>query len=1610
MEPTDPVESAPPAPRKRGRPKGSKNGPNAKNVGRPRKDGQPPTRRLPAQATQGAGQSSQKQTEQRVPDHNAHLPSETRSTAPPAPPSEESAPDVVPIPATESASAARTPGASVEGTLAQAELPGLQPGGTPLDVHSSAQSGTRLDIPPDTANASAATSSSGVATDHTISDDVRALSLLPATTLSATGLHRDLQEIDAVGDDTGGDGQFALESRQSLPLRLDVSDSVQDIAEEASWGIESSPDSGAFSWEEWSEEVDGDLEDDEDLEHILGPTNDDGSIDEDEFIPVPDDDESDSVRFANTPRNGSHGRVPRSSIPTWLLEDYADVREKIQSEMRRNPTKRPTCYDRATFTEGSPFPFFAADRKHQPMPQDFYRPSYFVWLPHLLVSRIPCPACAAAGRRRYGGDIVFLRSHGFPRSPRRVVDIDQCIYLIGFRYQCGHEECKRTFTSWSPSIINALPRALACHFDFHLTYRGGLTDRVVALMRSSFQHGMGPTPFADMIRTHHLRRYEKLHEQYLEIVLARLQTPFTAYLSKFKPFGLFDDRSGYAGFTPSPNYFRQFYVQYINSHAKEMDKYTAMLSGKILVIDHSHQVPKHLGKVNGVPVFTALHTCTNEFNEVRTMVMTPSKAHNEYMPALREATRSLEMYGHEPVQLVFTDNVRSDKAALEAIIPSLREGVTPVADLSTLAPLSVPPDWEVILLSSVYQINTRFNDIMDDMGPNSKLYTAVDMEWSVDRSSGLSGRVAVISVAFNGIILLIWLRSCLRNGCLYLPSALLAFLRSPSVLKIGVKVTADLKRLFENCGFQATIDAPFRGAVNLGALAKIRNPSIKATTGLVELVAVLLRQHLPKDDTIRVSTDWDNDVMSEAQQQYAALDVYASWAVFKALETRDDGEPVTASTPGGTLVTLVASDHRPVAQGHIALDRPKKVDGVNVSPKRVVVIITSVLVPGHLIPKELLPGNEDKPLYDFPSPPFTLLCKERHLRTRAASETQPTHSVTTSATENISAALVEDHASEEINDNTSDDPYQPFQSLVHEDWDMCTEGMNTSEQVVETSASDPSAQTRADALASDELGVAWETLRGRVLGDIFHVMHEFKISVHHGLRRPFSRALRDAFFIPDPEDKAIMETFLEGRNTTWDKMLLFHSRWLFQRVKRIVPPAEILLPRVRNVLQKFGPLKDSITGQPLFNDRAWDTSGNVLENIRRGYYSDPPGVQLYFIRGRDKYGLMRYKCCRGTNAIEGGVHQNIIRWFGSFNAAPEFALQLLRDYVLYHNLKVGTLNRTGVPYVGSFDIWVKNRISALLDITSSRFESLPLNFGPGGWVNGDLYAPSTEVFGILALPDYKRLELGMLPYHHQFAIEQKIRHRQLAFRQNARIAILPVHTSNERALFKLLITGVHGCFGAQKEPQWDLLAVEWAKHANGTTIFYKLKEHLKSYWKTWGENVNEKKSIQINQAAYQEISARLEADKPNVPRRQAAHPVPLRKQVKDSSDSGGQGAHGIKDIADEWDVGRLLGAHSIRQSAIHFNYGEGDLPPPAPRPLDAPGSPTHPRNATKRVRADSASTAERQRMLVRKRKKRACVRCNQTNCKGRFKGRACAPDTDDDEDGRGQAGPSTSRL
>lgn len=220
-----------------------------------------------------------------------------------------------------------------------------------------------------------------------------------------------------------------------------------------------------------------------------------------------------------------------------------------------------------------------------------------------------------------------------------------------------------------------------------------------------------------------------------------------------------------------------------------------------------------------------------------------------------------------------------------------------------------------------------------------------------------------------------------------------------------------------------------------------------------------------------------------------------------------------------------------------------------------------------------------------------------------------------------------------------------------------------------------SAEERDNILPTEANCQVWDkVIYSRVLKDIFHVFNMFHLPANHGLRNEFSRELRDAIFIPDPEDRKRIEAWGQTQSPpqNFNSTRAARPSWLWHRCKRVVPPPNILFPLVNQVFQTYGPLKDAATGVPLFNLANWKTAKNILDLIRNGFVSDPPGISLYTIIGLDEKagGLPVYRCSHGTNLTEGGVHTHLRTHMPSSGASVRHAHASLLDFVLRHNLLV----------------------------------------------------------------------------------------------------------------------------------------------------------------------------------------------------------------------------------------------------------------------------------------------------------------------------------------------------
>ncbi|KAJ8582357.1 hypothetical protein M405DRAFT_876164 [Rhizopogon salebrosus TDB-379] len=1490
--------------RGRGRPRGSKNKPGAGHVGRPRNDGQPPRKR----------QNGHDAVESATPDadHSAlQTPVGDRCRDEDESTSTQTGVSAASSPAHQGRSIARN------APLKQAMLRFRRDSDTQAPT-------TRLSVP--------GPASSVPPAGNGVCNDVSAATLAqeqqpPATSHQLPILHQDLSSLPSSPNpsntllESGGVAAIAA-TRSTVPPA--ESPATSGVPQQQLWRHSANmpvrPPSPTVEPQNESNFPDvpenpygsdlgvpaceGDQGEEESLEDEFRPVADDGGEEEDEH----------GKRTSSTTSGPS-----RSTMPLWLDAQYKAVEETLKKEIKQSTRSppMPKCYEQQRLWVGdaSPFLTLLTQQNSAVEPSIFHRPTFFVWLPHcLLGDRIPCPQCKSTNRVTDQGKPVFLQRLGWIGKPRRVVDVDRNIYIIGYRYACVNLTCRKTYRSWSPAILGVLPTAVAMQFPFQLTYRSGLSNSLVSLLHSSIRAGIGPVPFAQMLQSFHYRRFDELHLQYLELVHDRYKSCPKQFWVRKRAFGLFSDRSGYAGFVPSAGYLCRFYDMLIEQWSPEMKQFIAMLPARVLAIDHSFKIIKRLGRVGNSPLFTALHTVVNEYSEIRSMLFTMTKGHDQYMPNLHEICASLKKFGHPEVQAVFTDNVRADRLELQRAFPSLLKDVIPVPPHSTLPPLEFPQQiWRITELSSTHQVNHRFDIIMNHRTTaNPHVTVAFDMEWPVNLQTGIYGRVALIQVAYQNTVYLIKTAPFVENGFIKLPHSLLVFLRSPLFKKVGVNIGADFKRLQNDCGMDTRQSEPFVGQVELGGMAKERGAAVKKTAGLAELVATFLHRHLLKDPQVRISPRWADPVLPPEYTSYAVLDVYSVSLVYQQLAGMDIARPVRADTPGGTEIALLAPDGQEVAHGIVALERPPAVDGIDVTPKRVVMTVSNVLVPSFLVPARMHGRTKQaKSLASFGSTPFLIVADVCNLRICLSNHDSGSNGETSSICSMSSHPGIE--ISQIANHEESaafglDPGYIDSSSPLdlNEDNDDDIDDISP-EQTIEGSSRDPSAEVALARVMEPYMNftpTTNTTVRSRVLYDNFHCYNQFPIARHHGLRRPFSRALSAAFFIPVTEDKAAVEAVLKDFGTTYNAQLLSKPEWVLSRVRRHVPPPEILLPRVAEVIKTYGPLKDATTGQPLFSDRAWDIAKNIMENVRLGYYSDPADVDLYYETGKDRHGLI---------FVEGGVHQNLIRRYTSFNTSPR------------HAINVGQMNRTGKPYIGHFNVPLKNRVSRLLTLTADAIIPGGSDF-VHGWVNGNDYELAQETFGMIQFSPTFFRPLGMLDFNEVFAREQKICHKFIAESQGTLVAILPVHTCEERDLFQLLIhSSPLFADSTIRQPNWTALAVVWAGHADGRHIFYKacLPEHLKAYYKTWTDFCNEQNTISLNAEASQRIRALVRSSPPNV---HINAPTTLPTTLRDSL-----AVSPSVDITEvnSWQIGKLLADHALQQSAVLYLYGDGTAANPS---------------------------------------------------------------------------------
>ncbi|KIK53595.1 hypothetical protein GYMLUDRAFT_250297 [Collybiopsis luxurians FD-317 M1] len=197
----------------------------------------------------------------------------------------------------------------------------------------------------------------------------------------------------------------------------------------------------------------------------------------------------------------------------------------------------------------------------------------------------------------------------------------------------------------------------------------------------------------------------------------------------------------------------------------------------------------------------------------------------------------------------------------------------------------------------------------------------------------------------------------------------------------------------------------------------------------------------------------------------------------------------------------------------------------------------------------------------------------------------------------------------------------------------------------------------------------------------------------------------------------------------------------------------------------------------------------------------------------------------------------------------------LLDFVLVHNLHVGTFNSSGKKFCGHDYIWLTNKIQEL-EITIANhypeFEPSPLT-----WVNGNLYQPTNEVLGVLPLPSSVLEMAGIQPFVP--GLDNKKKQGFLAQLQGTCKAVLPVHTVQERKLFNTLMSTCKDFYISRTELSPGAVKI-WNRHVETMQdAYYKLTEQLSQYAHgDWERNGNLRQSLSLAFDVTDSIKKKLE--------------------------------------------------------------------------------------------------------------------------------------------------------
>jgi hypothetical protein len=398
--------------------------------------------------------------------------------------------------------------------------------------------------------------------------------------------------------------------------------------------------------------------------------------------------------------------------------------------------------------------------------------------------------------------------------------------------------------------------------------------------------------------------------------------------------------------------------------------------------------------------------------------------------------------------------------------------------------------------------------------------------------------------------------------------------------------------------------------------------------------------------------------------------------------------------------------------------------------------------------------------------------------------------------------------------------------------------------------------------------------RNGIKGDPFHFMDAYKrtLKKKHGMYQVFSGLMRDAMFMVSKEDmdrehRKLSNTLFgnpnshcyqnsEKANKEASKRLYCPGSKILDNVPRVIPPPDILLPRIKRAVDLCANAKDATTGEVFFSRKTWKVHFLAMKHFEQGCISDKPGFEYYYFK-TSKSGNQKLMCVRGTSALE-GFHAHLRRIFPGFHTAPLLATCLLALFVYRWNMDRSTeLGLISEEYAG----WYSHEL--IIDMQQLSDEIPGVDHLHEDFVNCEDYVSTGETFftPIVRMVERLQVEGGSESDSESFCGEEEAGNLSAAMEFAAQrdheqrlLPITPVLSCERAPIMEIILhhrtsTGSnanqHGsiCFDSAVVDWNSLCDDEMAKPpAQRRKMFPKTASLLRSFYKEEKRRENEKKT------------------------------------------------------------------------------------------------------------------------------------------------------------------------